>query len=729
MRRQGLWATHLGPELGGQGYGQLKLALLNEILGRSQWAPIVFGCQAPDTGNAEIIAHYGTDGAEGALPAAAARRRAVLLLLDDRAARRRRPDACSRPARCSDGDEWVINGWKFFSSNAKTASFLIVMAVTNPDVSAYQGMSMFLVPTDTPGVNIVRNVGLYGERDERGLARAHPLRQRAGAGRRAARRRGPGVRDRADPPRRRAHPPRDAHHRPGAEGARHDVRAGAEPRDRRAACSPTSSSCRATSPTRTRSCMQFRLFVLYTAWEIDKYNDYKQVRKDIAAVKVVMPTVLHDIAWRAMQVHGALGVTNEMPFLGMITGAARDGPGRRPDRGAQDHRRQAGAARTTRPPTTCGRPSGLPRKRDAAQGQVRRVPRARGGEPVSDTQTRRRAPCRLDGRRRRCRARASRSRRASCPAARQNEIYELRRGDARCVLRMPPPGAPPGPRQGHPARVADHRGARRHRRAAHRRRSACARTPSVLGRPFYLMGFVDGWSPMDQHGEWPEPFDTDLERPAGAELPTGRGHRAAVEGRLAGKGAAGPRPSGRLPRAPGRPVDRLPRTHQGARAPRPRRGHRLAAGPPAARLHPRPHARRLPVRQRHVPARRAGAAGGDRRLGDGHRRRPEARPGLDGAVLARGHQRRRRRRDELRRHARHAVARRRCVAHYAEVSGRQVDDLDYYLVLAKWKLAIVLEQGFQRAGDDEKLLAFGPVVHRPDGARPPNWPSPPTTRG
>jgi aminoglycoside phosphotransferase (APT) family kinase protein len=50
------------------------------------------------------------------------------------------------------------------------------------------------------------------------------------------------------------------------------------------------------------------------------------------------------------------------------------------------------------------------------------------------------------------------------------------------------------------------------------------------------------------------------------------------------------------------------------------------------------------------------------------------------------------------------------VEHYAKVSGRQVDDLDYYLVLAKWKLAIVLEQGFQRAGDDEKLLAFGKVV-------------------
>jgi acyl-CoA dehydrogenase len=70
--------------------------------------------------------------------------------------------------------------------------------------------------------------------------------------------------------------------------------------------------------------------VLHTAWEIDEFNDYKRVRKDIAAVKVAMPTVLHDIAWRAMQVHGALGVSNEMPFLGMVTGAAvmglADGP-------------------------------------------------------------------------------------------------------------------------------------------------------------------------------------------------------------------------------------------------------------------------------------------------------------------------------------------------------------------------------------------------------------------
>ena len=162
VRRRDLWATHLGAELGGQGYGQLKLALLNEILGRSQWAPIVFGCQAPDTGNAEIIAHYGTP---------EQKERYLRPLLDGEifsCYSMTEPHAGADPTMfktqaVKDGDEWVINGWKFFSSNAKTASFLIVMVVTNPDVSAYQGMSMFLVPTDTPGVNIVRNIGLYGE--------------------------------------------------------------------------------------------------------------------------------------------------------------------------------------------------------------------------------------------------------------------------------------------------------------------------------------------------------------------------------------------------------------------------------------------------------------------------------------------------------------------------------------------------------------------------------------
>jgi acyl-CoA dehydrogenase len=146
VRRQGLWATHLGPELGGQGYGQLKLALLNEILGRSPWASNVFGTQAPDTGNAEIIAHYGTP---------EQKERYLQPLLNGElfsCYSMTEPHAGADPTlfktrAVKDGDEWVINGWKFFSSNAKTASFLIVMAVTsNTGCCAAKGVNSMVGP-------------------------------------------------------------------------------------------------------------------------------------------------------------------------------------------------------------------------------------------------------------------------------------------------------------------------------------------------------------------------------------------------------------------------------------------------------------------------------------------------------------------------------------------------------------------------------------------------------
>src|SRR3989440_1956741 len=328
VRDAGLWACHLGPDLGGPGYGQLKLALMNEKLGRSNWAPIIFGTQAPDTGNAEIIAHYGTD---------EQKEKYLQPLLDGElfsSYSMTEPQGGSDPTRFTtraekDGDEWVINGWKFFSSNAKTSSFLIVMVVTDPDVSAYQGMSMFLVPTDTPGVDIVRNVGLAGEplnegfhalihyEDVRvpaeallgGEGQAFAIAQtRLGGGR--------------------------IHHAMRTIGL---ARKALDMMCERALSRETQGSILADKQfvqgyiaDSYAQLVQFRLFVLYTAWEIDKYNDYRKVRKDIATAKVVMPTVLHDIAWRAMQVHGALGVSNEMPFFSMILGAGimglADGP-------------------------------------------------------------------------------------------------------------------------------------------------------------------------------------------------------------------------------------------------------------------------------------------------------------------------------------------------------------------------------------------------------------------
>ncbi len=317
VRDQKLWACHLGPELGGEGYGQVKLSLMNEILGRSRWAPIIFGCQAPDTGNAEIIAHYGTEEQKA---------RYLRPLLDGEifsSYSMTEPQGGSDPTRFEtrarrDGDEWVIEGWKFFSSNARTSSFLIVMAVTNPDVSAYQGMSMFLVPTDTPGVDIVRNIGLMGEHFGDGHEGMHALihynevrvpaesllggegqafaiaQTRLGGGR--------------------------IHHAMRTVGV---CQKAIDMMCERALSRHTQGSVLADKQSVQNyiadsyaQLMQFRLFVLYVAWEIDQYQDYRKVRHDIAAVKVLTAQVLHDIVQRSIQVHGALGVSNELPLGG-----------------------------------------------------------------------------------------------------------------------------------------------------------------------------------------------------------------------------------------------------------------------------------------------------------------------------------------------------------------------------------------------------------------------------
>ena len=167
VKKHKLWACHLGPELGGPGYGQLKLGLMNEILGRARFAPVVFGTQAPDTGNSEILAHYGTP---------EQKKKYLEPLLNNEIVScfsMTEPQAGADPKmfKCKaelKGDFWVINGEKWFSSNARFSSFLIAMVVTDPDAPPYQKMSMFLVPTDTPGVNILRNVGLGTEHGDEG---------------------------------------------------------------------------------------------------------------------------------------------------------------------------------------------------------------------------------------------------------------------------------------------------------------------------------------------------------------------------------------------------------------------------------------------------------------------------------------------------------------------------------------------------------------------------------
>ena len=329
VRDRGLWACHLGPELGGRGYGQVKLALMNEILGRSRWAPSIFGCQPPDSGNAEILAHYGTE---------AQKNQYLQPLLDGTIAScysMTEPHAGADPTLFTtravrDGDEWVISGEKWFSSNARYATFLIVMAVSNPDVDPYKGMSMFIVPADAPGVEIVRNIAVpmhtetregdhaYLRYNDVRVPSDHLLGDEGGAFVIAQTRLGGG----------RIH---------------HAIRTIAEINK------AFDMMCERAISRETRNgplgslqmvqeriadswieILQFRLLVLHAAWLIDRHQDYKKVRKNIAAVKVAMPKVYHDVVQRAMHLHGAIGVSNEMPFNGMMVAAEvmgiADGP-------------------------------------------------------------------------------------------------------------------------------------------------------------------------------------------------------------------------------------------------------------------------------------------------------------------------------------------------------------------------------------------------------------------
>lgn len=314
VRERKLWACHLGAKLGGPGYGQVKLALMNEILGRSGNAPVVFGCQAPDSGNGEILAHYGTD---------EQKERFLKPLLENEIVScfsMTEPQGGSDPKVFTtsaelDGDEWVINGEKWFSSNARYASFLIVMAVTDPDATPYQRMSMFIVPSDTPGINIIRNVGLhegheathaYIRYEDVRVPKDHILGGQGQAFEVAQTRLGGGR----------------IHH---AMRTMAQVRMAFDMMCERVLSRETQGERLADKQMVQEKIAdswiemeQFRLLLLRTAWLIDKHQDYMMVRKDIAAIKVAMPQVLLNVASRALLLHGSLGISNEMPFARQV---------------------------------------------------------------------------------------------------------------------------------------------------------------------------------------------------------------------------------------------------------------------------------------------------------------------------------------------------------------------------------------------------------------------------
>src|SRR4051812_788859 len=158
VRDRNLWAAHLDEELGGQGMGQVRLALMHEILGRTGSAPNIFGNQAPDSGNSELLAIGANDEqkAKWLWPLLEGKLTSSFSLTEPET-------AGSDPTQIAttailDGDEYVINGHKWFASNAAVADFVLAMVVTNPEGGPYERASMIVIEKGTPGMNIVRNV-------------------------------------------------------------------------------------------------------------------------------------------------------------------------------------------------------------------------------------------------------------------------------------------------------------------------------------------------------------------------------------------------------------------------------------------------------------------------------------------------------------------------------------------------------------------------------------------
>lgn len=333
VKAKGLWACHLGPHLGGPGYGQVKLALMNEILGRSNWAPTVFGTAAPDTGNAEILAMFGTEEQKQSYLAPLMAGEIVSCFSMTEPQGGADPGEFTCQAR-RDGDHWVIEGEKWFASNAKLASFLLVIAVTDPDAPLTSRMSMFIVPAETAGIEILRNVAIIGESDPEEGHHAHirynqvrvPLDHMLGGvgeGFKVAQARLGGGR---------------IHHAMRTVGkckrAIDMMLERAVSRRTRGRKLGDHQMVQAKIAESLIELEQFRLLVLKTAWMIDQVEDghlpHGAARDHIGMCKVAMADVWMKVIGRALEIHGSLGISLDMPLAnwfggGMALGFA-DGP-------------------------------------------------------------------------------------------------------------------------------------------------------------------------------------------------------------------------------------------------------------------------------------------------------------------------------------------------------------------------------------------------------------------
>jgi alkylation response protein AidB-like acyl-CoA dehydrogenase len=320
----GMWAMFIGPEAGGSGTGFLPYAYVNEILGRSPYAPRAFGCAAPDTGNAEILHLFGNaEQKERWLhPLVAGEIRSCFSMTEPEVSGADPTGLQTRAVR--DGDEFVISGHKWFTSGAIGATFAIVMAVSDPDAEPHRRMSQIIVPLDTPGVTIVRPVPVMGEtsgahceiRYEDARVPVTNVLGEPGDGFRIAQKRlGTGR----------------IHHCMRWLG---QMQRAFELMCRRALSREAFGGPLAEKQTVQNwiadSAAEIQAARLMTQWAASKIDQGDEARVEISLIKFWGARILHDVIDRAIQVHGALGVSGDTPLESMYRNAraARiyDGP-------------------------------------------------------------------------------------------------------------------------------------------------------------------------------------------------------------------------------------------------------------------------------------------------------------------------------------------------------------------------------------------------------------------
>jgi acyl-CoA dehydrogenase len=319
VKERGLWAAHLDPELGGQGFGQLKLGLMHEILGTSPFAPNAFGCQAPDSGNSEILALAGTAEQKDRFlhPLLAGDLKSAFSMTEPHTAGSDPTQLQTRAVR--DGEDYVISGRKWFTSNGSIADFLIVMAVTDPEARPHQRATMFIVPVDTPGVNIIRDVPtMEHPAEEFGKLGGHaeiayedvriPAALRLGA-------EGEGFLISQQ----RLYPGRIHHCMRwlGVAGRAFDMLCErATYRVSHGNVLGRHQSVQNWIADSAAEMQAARLMTLHAAWVMDTQG-VAAARVPISLIKFYGAGVLHDVIDRAVQVHGALGYSTDLPLEAM----------------------------------------------------------------------------------------------------------------------------------------------------------------------------------------------------------------------------------------------------------------------------------------------------------------------------------------------------------------------------------------------------------------------------